>query len=57
MEKYFLKTHLKHPLPAGITRLGEGDEDIFAVTEQILYANLYLKEDTPVSTIDQTMAD
>ena len=57
MEKYFLKTHLKHPLPAGITRLGEGDEDIFAVTEQILYANLYLKEDTPLSTIDRTMAD
>ena len=31
-EKQFLATHLKHPLPAGIIRLGEGDEDVFSVT-------------------------
>ena len=57
MEKKFLATHLKHPLPAGIIRLGEGDEDVFAVTEQILYANLFLKMDTPLSTIDRTIED
>ena len=56
-EKEFLATHLKHPLPAGIIRLGEGDEDVFAVTEQILNANLFLKMDTPLSTIDRTIED
>ena len=56
-EKHFLENGKNHPVPLGIVNLDEADDDILSVTQKVLYNNLHLKENTPLSTIERTMAD
>ena len=56
-ETEFLENAKTHPVPVGIENLDQEDCDISSVTQKILYDKLYLKDSTPLSTIERTISD